>query len=322
MFQGPAVGQATPINAIGVLTKVDSYWSDPNVSEPMEAGNRICQRLSSHPQIRNILYTIYPTCGLLAFGAQTLTKDEWQILTRLAELLPEERMHKLIKDVRRFCDRDYSNELSIPPIQQRQQLYNRLGQYGIWLAYTLIRSGVNNQAKLTDELLKRSGVPQLRDLIISHFGHRSYLIKLGKVLREINVASFQTRQNLQGKQRQIVEEIFGLFEALEAQEHGFAELRILRNFYEKKLNFDAHEVKQLLEVTGEFGTSCSERLGLGEGATIEEMLSVAKERMHYWQERESDYLGSDRISTNAAGVLARSYERILYRLQKAKEYLY
>ncbi|MBR8833531.1 MAG: hypothetical protein DSM106950_05685 [Stigonema ocellatum SAG 48.90 = DSM 106950] len=229
-------------------------------------------------------------------------------------------MHRLIANVQRFCFREYS-DVPIPP-SQRQQLFNRLGQYGIWLAYTLIRSGVNNQAQLTDELLKRSGIPQLRDLIISHFGHRSYLIKLGKVLREINVASFQARQNLHGKQRQIVEEISGLFEALEAQEHGFAELGVLRNFYEKKLNFDAHEVKQLLEVTGEFGTSCGERLGLGERAIIEEMLFVAKERMHSWQEKESDYLGSDRTSTNAAGVLTRSYERILYRLQKAKEYLY
>ncbi|MBD2459190.1 dynamin family protein [Nostoc sp. FACHB-87] len=321
MFQGSAVGQATPINAIGVLTKVDSYWSDPNASEPMEAGNRICQRLSSHPQIRNILYTIYPTCGLLAFGAQTLTKDEWQILTRLAQSLPEERMYKLIKDVGRFCDREYSNEVSIPPIQQRQQLYNRLGQYGIWLAYTLIRSGVNNQAQLTDKLLKHSGVPQLRDLILSHFGHRSYLIKLGKVLQEIKVASFRYQQNLPVRQQQIVKSIAGLFEELEAQEHGFSELRVLRNYYDKKLDFDENEITQMLEVTGEGGTSCGERLGLGKLATIEQMLSVAKARMHYWQERASDYLTSDTTSTNAAGVLTRSYERIFYRLQMAKEYL-
>ncbi len=320
MFQGPAVGQATPINAIGVLTKVDSYWSDPNASEPIDAGNRICQRLSSHPQIRNILYTIYPTCGLLAFGAQTLTKDEWQILTRLAQSLPEERMHKLIKDVRRFCDREYP-DVPIPP-SQRQELFNRLGQYGIWLAYTLIRSGVNNQAQLTDELLKRSGIPQLRDLILSHFGHRSYLIKLGKVLQEIKVASFRYQQNLPVRQQKIIKNVAGLFEELEAQEHGFSELRVLRNYYDKKLDFDENEVKQMLEVTGEGGTSCGERLGLGELATIEQMLSVVKARIHYWQERASDYLISDTTSTNAAGVLTRSYERIFYRLQMAKQYLY
>lgn len=319
IFQGPIVGQATPINAIGVLTKVDSYWSDPNVSEPMEAGNRICQRLSSHPQIRNILYTIYPTCGLLAFGAQTLTHDEWKILTQLAQSVPEDRMHRLIANVQRFCDREYS-DVPISP-SQRQELFNRLGQYGIWLAYTLIRSGVNNQAQLTDELLKRSGIPQLRDLILSHFGHRSYLIKLSKVLQEIKVASFRYQQNLPVRQQQIVKSVAGLFEELEAQEHGFSELRVLRNYYDKKLDFDENEITQMLEVTGEGGTSCSERLGLGKLATIEQMLSVAKARMHYWQERASDYLTSDTTSTNAAGVLTRSYERIFYRLQVAKEYL-
>jgi hypothetical protein len=35
-----------------------------------------------------------------------------------------------------------------------------------------------------------------------------------------------------------------------------------------------------------------------------------------------DDFGSDHISITAAKVLASSYERILYRLQKAKEYLY
>jgi GTPase SAR1 family protein len=320
IFQGRVVGQATPINAIGVLTKVDSYWSDPNVSEPMDAGNKICQRLSAHPQIRNILYTIYPICGLLAFGAQTLTNDEWQILVQLAELVPFERMHRLIANIERFCYREYP-DIPVPP-SQRQQLFNRLGQYGIWLAYTLIRSGVNNQALLVDELLKRSGICQLRDLIISHFGHRSYLIKLSKVLQTIKVGSFQYQQNLQITQQQTIKKVAGLFEELEAQEHGFSELQILRNYYDKKLDFDENEVKQMLEVTGEAGTYCGERLGLGKLTTIEEMLSVAKERMHYWQERASDYLSSDTMSTNAAGVLARSYERILYRLQKAQEYLY
>lgn len=320
MFQGPTVGHVTPINAIGILTKVDSYWSDPNASEPMEAGNRICQRLSSHPQIRNILYTIYPTCGFLAFGAQTLTKDEWEILTRLAQLLPEERMHKLIKDVRRFCDREYP-DVPIPP-SQRQELFKRLGQYGIWLAYTLIRSGVNNQTQLTAELLERSGIPQLRNLILSHFGHRSYLIKLSKVLQEIKVTSFRYQQNLQVTQQQVVNNVVGLFEKLEAQEHGFAELRVLRNYYDKKLDFDENEVTQMLEVTGESGTSCSERLGLGKLATINEMMPVAKARMHYWRKKAHDDFGSDHISITAAKVLASSYERILYRLQKAKEYLY
>ena len=70
-FQGAAFGQATPINAIGVLTKVDDYWSDGE--EPILKGREITERLQSE-HLRGVLYTTLPVCGLLAFGAQTLTQ--------------------------------------------------------------------------------------------------------------------------------------------------------------------------------------------------------------------------------------------------------
>lgn len=319
MFQGKGIGQATPINAIGVLTKVDIYSSDPNVSDPMEAGQKICTRLSAHPQVRNIFYTINPICGLLALGAQTLTNDDWQILTKLAQL-PQERMHSLIGNVKRFCERVYE-DIPVPP-SQRQQLFDRLGQYGVQLAYKLIKSGINTPEKLTQELLSHSGIPQLRELILSHFGHRALLIKLGTVLRQIDRVYFQERHKLQGKQQQILENIAGKFEKLESQEHGFAELAVLRDYYEKKIEFNDNEVKQMLEVTGEFGTSCGERLGLTEHANISEMISVASKHIQYWQGKAADYLGADSTTIAAARVIARSYEVILYRVQKAQEYLY
>jgi GTPase SAR1 family protein len=313
LFQGPVVGQATPINAIGVLTKVDTYWSDPNISDPMDAGNRICQRLSTHSQVRNLFYGIKPICGLLALGAQTLTNDEWQILIRLAEL-PQERMDSLLRNVTRFCTKEYP-DVAIPS-SERQKVYNRLGQYGVSLAYSRIRSGIKNQAELTNELLKVSGVPQLRDLIISHFGHRAFLIKLGTVLRQINVACFLEIQKLEGKEQQIVAEISGYFEELQSQDHGFSELQILRNYYDQKLKFDSEEVKELLQVTGEYGTSCEEKLGLAKGSNFAQMLTLARARKRYWQEKAADIFESDRNSIAAAKVMARSYERIIYRLHQ------
>jgi GTPase SAR1 family protein len=318
MFQGQGVGQATPINAIGVLTKVDIYAADPNVSEPMVAGQKICARLSAHPQARQIFYTINPICGLLALGAQTLTDDDWQILTQLAQI-PAERMNSLIGNVTRFCEREYA-DIPVPP-SHRQQLFDRLGQYGVQQAYKLLNSGINTPKQLTQELLNSSGVPQLRDLILSHFGHRALLIKLGTVLRQIDRVYYQEKYNVQGKQQQIIEGIAGEFEKLASQEHGFAELVILRNYYEKQIKFNDLEVQQMLAVTGEFGTSCSARLGLTEPVTIPEMTAIALERIHYWQQKAADYLAIDSNTIAAANVLNRSYEGILDRLRNAQKYL-
>jgi hypothetical protein len=38
----------------------------------------------------------------------------------------------------------------------------------------------------------------------------------------------------------------------------------------------------------------------------------------YWQERASDYLGTEPKSIAAASILARSYEKILYDVKKRK----
>lgn len=315
-FQGQLAGNATPINAIGVLTKVDFYW--PDKSDPMAAGSKIARRLAQTPEIRRLLYTIYPVCGLLGVGSQTLTSDQFDMLQELAQL-PEEKFEDLICSVRRF-NRDYP-DISLPGAK-RKHLLNHLGQYGVWLAYSLIRSGINEREQLAKELLKRSGLEELRQLIISHFGHRAFLIKLGTVLRQISVAYFQQRKGLQGTSLQVLEEVTGKFEALKDKQHAFQELDVLRSYYENKLDFDPEETEQLLQVTGEYGTSCGERLGLGERAIVEEMLPVAEARMRYWNQRADDFFTSDRATIAAAKVLARSYGRILYRVQKAKEYLY
>lgn len=319
-FQGSLAGNATPINAIGVLTKVDIYATDPNISDPMAAGRLIASRLCQNAQVSRLFYTIYPICGLLAEGAQTLTDEHFEILSVLSKL-PEKRFVRLSRYVPKFLA-EYEPE-DIPLSQeQRALLHGQLGLYGIIQAYYLLNSGIEDREQLIAELIKKTGIPELRQLILSHFDHRAFSIKLAKVLQDISAAYFQQRQHLQGEFRLILETITGQFDSLQAQAHCLRELEVLRSYYDRQLNFDEREQQQLLEVTGEFGTLCGDRLGLGERATVDEMLTVSEERMRYWNQRANDTLGSDRSTIAAAKVLARSYERILYRVQRAKQYLY
>lgn len=315
-LQGPIIGQATPINAIGVLTKVDVYWGD---EEPMPAGIRIAKRLADDPHVRPLFYTIYPVCGLLALGAQTLQSSEFQILQQLAAL-PTERFTSLIRNVERFTQRNY-DDISIAPTA-RTQVLERLGQYGVWFAYQCLQNGITNQAELVEALIQQSGIANLRTLIQSHFGHRAFLIKLSNGLQRLKVACFQQQQRLSGGDRQIVTEIAGRFEALESQAHAFQELRVLRSYYEGKLELSPEEVKQLLDVTGEHGTHCGQRLGLKEESTLVDMMKVAQTQMQAWQFRASDPFGASPQMLEAARVMTRSYERIIYHLKEAKKHLY
>lgn len=309
IFAGSTNG-TTPINAIGVLTKVDNYWSD--YDEPMEGATKIVSRLSEHPQIKRLFYNISPICGLLASGVQTLTDEEWKILQELARV-PSDFLKSKLKVQERFIEREYSEIPVSPP--KRLLVWQKLGQYGVWLACSLIRQGINNQETLKTELLKSSGVLELKNLIVSHFGHRAFLIKLNTALQEINSAYFQQRDKLPKTVREIIEDIVGEFEQIEANDSGFAEFKVLRDYYDQKLDFDEAETEQLLQITGEYGTDISSRLGLKESCSQPEKIATALKRMQYWQERASDYLGTEPSSIAAASILARSYEMILYEVK-------
>ena len=327
IFQGSEIGQPTPINAIGVLTRIDGYWSDeyPN---PMDAGRKVSGRLCEDPKVRNLFYTICPVSGFLALGAKTIKFDEFDTLRKLANL-PEDRLNRLLLNVTRFNEREYE-DIAISPIDRRKVM-ERLGQYGVSLACQIIREKLKEEIIPQEELYQlvsnglfnKSGVPELSHLVTAHFGNRAFLIKLNSVLKKISTTCFRELQKLSSESdRQIVDEIAGQFGAIKDQEHAFRELEALRAYYEGKLEFTDEEVTQLLQVTGEYGISCGDRLGLSERALISEMFLVAQYRLLYWQKRASDVFSANRQTVFAANVLVRSFERIIFNLRKVEEYLY
>lgn len=318
-LQGASIGRATPINSIGVLTKVDAYWSEESPN-PIDAGRKVAERLAAQPQMRNLFYTIVPVCGLAALGVQTLTAAEFDTLTKLAAL-PEDRLTKLLRTVERFKAKEYPDQPEIPAAAQRQQVMEQLGQYGVWQACSLIRSGLVDQS-LVSAVMQATGMQELRHLITAHFGNRAFLIKLSTAIEHLLSICFHLRQQHTGAAQQIVQTLAGQFERLKAQAHEFQELRVLRSYYDGNLELTDGEIQQLLQVTGEYGSSCSQRLGLSDLATVDELLAIADQQMHDWRMRSNDLIGSTHQTIEAARLIAHSYERILHRIKIAKRHLY
>ncbi|GHO82249.1 dynamin family protein [Dictyobacter formicarum] len=317
MFQGPKMGHVNPINSIGVLTRVDAFW--PQCDDALDGGQEIIASLQNdHPHLRRLFYSILPMCGLLAWGAQTLTNEEFTILLELAQI-SEGRFRRILRDAAMFTTREY-DDVPISPIL-REAVLDRLGQYGIWQAYRILQSGVNDQETLTQALLRTSGLPMLKDLILSHFGNRAFLIKLDTALRQIEIACFWARQreSIQGQDREILKRVETGFGQLRDQEQGFYELSVLRDYYQGKLPLTENEVQHLLQVTGEHGLSDRQRLGLPEiegeltESDLREMLARAREYAGYWRRRAIDP-GASREVENASGVLGDAYDRISYQL--------
>ena len=183
-FLGPA-GSVTPLRAFGVLSRSDEYWPpergqvdgpDPLTFDPMATAKAIAERYLAEPDIGSMFYTILPVAGILAIGAELLTPEEFCWLDELSKIEPPVLVRPL-RDVGRFARASELRGITLPAAE-REQLIARLGGWGTHLACGYLRDHLGEddiRARLADH----SGVTWLRDLIGSHFGNRSAIIKLG-----------------------------------------------------------------------------------------------------------------------------------------------
>ncbi|GIF20378.1 hypothetical protein BJ973_001717 [Actinoplanes tereljensis] len=298
-FVGPDFGGGGPITTVAALTKVELSW--PQAADPMAEGRRLAERVMSAPGARRLLFDVRPVASLVGSAAATFTTDEYADLVALAEVEPD----ILEKRVRRgpyFATRDY-DDLPLDA-GRRAALLRRFGQYGIVLACSLLRDGIDTEELLRTELTARSGMTGLKRLLVDHFGNRGDLIKLRGALDQ----AYQLGSTLD------LRDTMSPLLTLEQDEHAFAELRVLRHYYDGGLTFTAEDAADLLRVTGEYGTTAADRLGLPSGTPPDRLAEAARERLAEWAERDLDpsYAGRSR---RAVQVVRRSYERLATQLR-------
>jgi GTPase SAR1 family protein len=299
-FQGPAFGRATPLNAIGVLTKVDGNWRD--VDDPVARGVQSAEAWMREPAARRLFFAIRPVCAKVALGAATLEAAEFETIRVLAAR-SEETLRTALANARRFATGD-DNDIEAPA---RAAVLERLGQYGVILAARAVRSGAATREDLARELGHASGMTALSDLIVSHFGSRALLIKLERSIVELRALALRERNNnaAAGDSGRAVDDAL---DAFWTREHGFAELAVLRRYYEGALELEGSEEDEMLRVTGESGTSVAERLGESAGASPQVLLGIASRRIAHWSARAE--FAANKATRDAAKTIRRSYERL------------
>lgn len=311
MFQNPLFSHASPINAIGVLTKVDMYWGK-QVPDPLQEGKKIADRYIGHEEIRGLLYDIVPISAKMAESCKMISPEQVAQLQTLATL-DELTLGRLFKGVNFFCDFDFP-QVEVSP-DARTALYETLGLYGAFAAVQAIRAGVSSPNELARYLSRQSGIAVLEQKIRQHFGNRSFLIKFQYVLSRIKSlclsASITHRTHKELKQK--LDHIINRCDEIVAREHIFQEVEILHSFYQGYLTLTEEEGRELLALTGEFGSHCEARLGVEKGLSIQMLAKIAHEKSIRWLKKADDIF-STRHETRAANVLARSCEIMYYHL--------
>ncbi|BCB90079.1 dynamin family protein [Phytohabitans suffuscus] len=300
-FAAAGLDSASPLTALGVLTKIERYWP---AHDPLAEGRRVAGRIMTRPLARRLLYDLRPVASLVGAAAGTMTEADIHDLAALRHLDEADLTARL-----RFGPDFVSQAWPGFPVSRdrRAALFRRFGGYGIHLATRLVRAGAGDHATLRAQLTEASGLGSLRRLLVEHFGDRAAWIKLQRLAFEAN--TLPARFAGDARERAVFERELGRLTQLLVTEHTFEELAVLRLYYEGRLNLTAEQGEELLRVTGQRGHSAASRLGLPDGAGPRELAGRAAERLRCWSALATR--PNDGDSRRAARAVRRSYEILL-----------
>jgi hypothetical protein len=293
-FHEGEFAQPSPVNALAVLSRADEIGVGR--IDSMTSARRIAARYREDPKLRRLVQTVVPVAGLLAETSCTLRESEFRNLRDLADS-PKGEVEALLLSADRF------QAPSDVPVSSssRGELLDRLGLFGVRLGVGLIRSGrVTNSTELCNELNERSGLDELRHVLLTHFAARRNVLKARSALLTLSRLS---RVAPSPRTEQLAAEI----ERVLAGAHEFAEIRLYNALRMGALEVRPSDADAMERLLGGAGYGMTERLGVDETTTEAEMRVELARLIATWRARAENPLSSPALA-DAARVLVRTCE--------------
>ncbi|WP_214371310.1 dynamin family protein [Pseudonocardia sp. H11422] len=300
-FFDQGVARATPVNTIAVLSRADEIGVGR--LDALSSARRIARRYRSDDKLRGLCQTVVAVAGLLAQTGRTMRQDEFTALTELAAL-PRADLDSMLLSVDRFVRAD----LASPNTDTRARLIERFGLFGVRLGTTLVRQGIKDPSRVAEELVKRSGLDELRTVLANQFTERRDLLKARSALLAVEMV-------LQREPRPSAAPLVAEVERILAGAHEFVELRMLSALRAGGIRLSADAMEDAERLLGGDGGSAASRLGLPPEAGVDELRAAALDAVVRWQRRAESPLSS-RATADAARVVVRSGEGILAGLSR------
>lgn len=273
----------SPMNAIGVMGKVDELWKIIDFQNPpLMKGQRVIESLlSSHSYLSQIFQNIFPVSALVGLGSKIIDNKDFIALKSLC-CLAGKQLIATFADVKFFVKETpgvHVSEVS------RRILLDKLGLYGVYETVSFLQKNPN--ANLEDVKLHLetvSGIKEIISAIVTHFGKRAITIKtrnsLTSVLYSISVERTKVSDSdvihiLDNISNQLSTTLFSIRE--------YELWDILSKIYEGKIRInDSEAITDLKNIAGENGLSASNKLGLGSPMSVEDMVKSAKFKSRQW----------------------------------------
>lgn len=298
-FMDRSLARPSPINAVAVLSRADEIGAGR--LDALESASAISERYGEDARVRSWCAKVIPVAGLIAETGLTLREEEVAQLRNLAAMPPDE-LEAMLLSVERFC----APGISPLSTEYRRDLLLRFGLFGVRLCLRDIRGDPALTAtQLSRSLVAASGIEQLIEILETHLGARSAVLKARSALTALRTMAIHFAE---ADPHGSVELESGI-ERVETATHEFAELRLLHLVLTGAVGLSEEHQEEIDRLTGD--GDVHQRLGLPEGTGVEEERSVILERLEEWRARAAHPL-TDRTAADAYEIVAHSYERLLH----------
>ena len=307
-----------PMNALGVLSKVDMNWDILKENDPIETSDSAIKRtLSSRSDVNKVLFRILPVSALMGLSASIITNEDKVAFEQLARL-DDKSITRLFFSPDLFVKEYDFLELSK---NHREELVLKYGLYGIYVCVRAIQNNAETTlSELSQILRSKSGFDTFIKLVVSHFGDRAQLLKAQRGVVQLLEAVNRDRANADSQERlNILTTIYSKIASIENDLHELKEWSLLLKIYENSVVVDNEFMKEFLVISGESGHSAVCKLNVSQDSNIWDMIALAKERQNYWIGEYNTWYDLSPVKAGPYAVIAKSYELLSIRLQEQKE---
>jgi hypothetical protein len=301
-FQAGTGAAGVHTTTLTVLSRAD----EAGRLDALVAARGLAGRLAEDPAVRAVSQAVVPVAGLLALGGRLMRHRDFVALHTLATADPAD-VETMLLSADRFVRPEAPVPVSLP---LRQALLERFGLFGVRLSIALIRTGVDDAPGLAEELVRRSGLAELRRLVSVHFTRRGEQLKAATALSRLE-------ELLRGAPREGTPALLGEVELVRLSAHDLAELELLARLRGPDGPLPAQLRTEAEQILGGGGPSAADRLGLAAGAPVEEVRAAAAEAAARWRTAAEDPF-ADRPAVEAMELVARSCEELLAELEAGR----
>lgn len=307
-----------PLNALGVLSKIDEYWDVHDDTDPVKASDKAIKRtLSSRSDVNKVLFRILPISALMGFASSIITENDKMAFEQIARL-DEASITRLFSTPDNFVKEYDFIDLST---DCRGELVSKYGLYGIYVCVRAIQGNTKiTLSELSQTLRSKSGFDTFIKLVVSHFRDRAQLIKAQRGIIQLLGAVNKDRTNANSQEQlNIVNTIYSKIMSIENDLHELKEWSLLLRIYENKIEVDDDFMEEFLLISGESGHSAVNKLNVAKDTDISEMIALAERRRNHWKTKYNVWYGLSPNRAEPYAVIAKSYELLAARLQDQKE---